>query len=344
MFLKRSKEEIILLMLCGLSIPSILPFGLIRMAQKNWLLATVDLLIVAGMLCIMLFVWRTRRVRFAGLAVTVFYSMGMLAAIYIKGQAIVYWVYPTMIAAFFILRANEALMINSVSLACLIGILFSAMSVLDLSSIVVTLVLINLFAAIFSHRTNLQHSELNQQAEKDFLTGVGNRRAFDRKLQEICADDHSQVNACLLILDLDHFKKVNDQFGHSVGDQVLINFCSLLRGRIRAIDSLFRYGGEEFVVIAMGADDVTGARFAEELRALVEKSELLREYPVTVSIGIAKKLPGEDTDTWFQRADTMLYAAKLSGRNAVRMDHLPRSDTASGVAASFLSAGHGGHT
>ncbi|MFZ6767419.1 GGDEF domain-containing protein [Undibacterium sp. Di26W] len=339
MFLKRSKEEIILLMLCGLSIPSILPFGIIRILQNNWLLATVDLLIVAGMLCIMLFVWRTRRVRFAGIAVTVFYSLGMLAAVYIKGLAIVYWVYPTMIAAFFILRANEALMINSVSLVCLIGILFRSMSVLDLSSIVVTLVLINLFAAIFSHRTNLQHSELNQQAEKDFLTGVGNRRAFDRKLHEICADDHSDVNACLLILDLDHFKKVNDQFGHPVGDQVLINFCSLLRGRIRAIDSLFRYGGEEFVVLAMGADHINGARFAEELRALVEKTELLRDYPVTVSIGIAKKLPGEDTDTWFQRADSMLYAAKLSGRNAVRMDQSPHADSAGGAGVSPLLAG-----
>ncbi|MFZ6656644.1 GGDEF domain-containing protein [Undibacterium sp. TJN19] len=319
MFLKRSKEEVILLMLCGLSIPSILPFGIIRLFQNNLLLAAVDLLIVTGMLCIMLFVWRTRRIRLAGIAVTVFYSLGMLAAIYLKGPGIVYWVYPTMIAAFFILKAKEALAINSVSLLLLVGILHAKMSLLDLSTLIVTLILINLFSYIFSHRTSLQHHELNQQAEKDFLTGVGNRRAFDRKLQDICDDSSPHKDACLLILDLDHFKNVNDQFGHTVGDDVLIQFCALLRARIRSIDSLFRYGGEEFVVVAIGTDSIAAARFAEELRVLIEKAILIRDYPVTVSIGVARKCDGESSADWFQRADAMLYDAKLSGRNAVRV-------------------------
>ncbi|MFZ6712234.1 GGDEF domain-containing protein [Undibacterium sp. TC9W] len=319
MLLKRSKEEVVLLMLCGLSIPSILPFGIVRLLQGNFLMATVDLLIVLGMLCIIVFVWRTRRVRLAGLAVTVFYSMGMLAAVYVKGVPIAYWVYPTMIAAFFILRAKEALMINSISLIVLIVILHKAMQLLDLSSLVVTLVLINLFSYIFSDRTSLQHFELNQQAEKDFLTGAGNRRAFDKQLQTICAKDEVHTDVCILILDLDHFKRINDQFGHMVGDQVLIQFCALLRSRIRTADCFFRYGGEEFVVIAMGADDIAAARFAEELRTLVEKAQLLRDYPVTVSIGVAKKIAGEDGQAWFQRADTMLYEAKLAGRNAVRV-------------------------
>ena len=319
MLLKRSKEEVVLLMLCGLSIPSILPFGIVRLLQGNLLMATVDLLIVLGMLCIMVFVWRTRRVRFAGIAVTVFYSLGMLAAVYVKGLPIVYWVYPTMIAAFFILRAREALMINSVSLLCLIGILHDVMQLLDLSSLVVTLVLINLFSYIFSDRTSLQHFELNQQAEKDFLTGTGNRRAFDKQLQALCAKDVVQADACILILDLDHFKKINDQFGHNMGDQVLIQFCSLLRSRIRTADSFFRYGGEEFVIVAMGADIFAAARFAEELRSLIEKTQLLPDYPVTVSIGVAKKIASEEGDAWFQRADAKLYEAKQSGRNAVRV-------------------------
>lgn len=319
MLLKRSKEEVVLLMLCGLSIPSILPFGIVRLFQGNFLMAAVDLLIVLGMLCIMVFVWRTRRVRLGGIAVTVFYSLGMLAAIYVKGVPIVYWVYPTMIAAFFILRAREALMINSVSLLCLIAILHGAMQILDLSSLVVTLVLVNLFSYIFSDRTSLQHFELNQQAEKDFLTGAGNRRAFDKQLQTLCAKDVVQTDACILILDLDHFKKINDQFGHTVGDQVLIQFCSLMRSRIRNADSFFRYGGEEFVIVAMGADVFAAARFAEELRSLIEKAQLLRDYPVTVSIGVAKKIADEEGEAWFQRADAKLYEAKLSGRNAVRV-------------------------
>ena len=322
MLSKRSKEEVVLLMLCGLSIPSILPFGIIRLLQHHWVLAAVDLMIVFGMLCITLFVWNTRRVRAAGIAVTVFYSVGMLAAIYIKGASIVYWAYPTMIAAFFILKAKEALAINSISLLCLLWILQPAMPLFNLSSLVVTLMLINLFSYIFSERTDLQHVELNQQAEKDFLTGAGNRRAFDRQIHAINTHEAGMHDTCLLILDLDHFKNVNDQFGHMVGDQVLINFCSLMRMRLRSGDHFFRYGGEEFVVVATGVDSVAAARLAEELRSLVEKSVLLRDYPITVSIGVARRRQDEDGESWFRRADAMLYEAKLSGRNAVRVDGL----------------------
>lgn len=316
---KRSKEEVILLMLSGLSIPSILPFGIIRLIQHNWLLAAVDLAIVLGMVTMWIFVWRTRKVRFASIIVTVFYSLGMLASIYVKGQPIVYWVYPTMIAAFFILKEREALFINTISVLLLVAILARQMTPLDLSSVVVTLILINLFSYFFSHRTNLQHLELHQQADNDFLTGIGNRRAFDRKVAEICRANHAQTDACLFLFDLDHFKNVNDQLGHAMGDQVLVQFCQLIRSRIRASDSFFRYGGEEFVLITLGSDALAATNFAEELRTLIERSALIPDCPVTVSIGVAKLLDTETSDQWLQRADTMLYEAKQAGRNTVRM-------------------------
>ncbi len=317
---KRSTEEIILMLLGGLSIPSIFPFGVIRMFQGNWLLAAVDMGIVLGMMSIMLFVWYTRRIRFGSIAITVFYSIGMLASIYVKGPSIVYWVYPTMVAAFFMLKASEALAINTVSLILLVLVLASKMNTLDLSSVVITLVLINLFSYIFSHRTSLQHLELNHQAEIDFLTGVGNRRAFDRLLTDLYQPKNAKIEACLFVLDLDHFKHVNDQFGHATGDQVLMKFCDLIRFRIRSIDRLFRFGGEEFVILAIGADSTAAAiNLAEQLRTLVEQAELIPAYPVTVSIGIAKRNDGESGDVWFQRADAMLYEAKQSGRNTVRM-------------------------
>ncbi|MDE2428915.1 MAG: GGDEF domain-containing protein [Burkholderiales bacterium] len=317
--LNRTKEEVILLMLCGLSIPSILPFGIYRLIQKNWLMASVDISIVVGMLCLMVFVWRTRRIRAAGIAVTLFYSAGMLAAVAVKGPPIAYWVYPTMIASYFILQAGEAMLINCVSLTILIYILQPLMRTLDLASLVVTLILINLFSYIFSYRTSIQHKELNFQAENDFLTGVRNRRSFDRQMQQLCDEHAADMDVCLLVLDLDHFKNINDQFGHSVGDQVLVQFCALMRARIRTNDGLYRYGGEEFAVIAMGTESVAAARFAEELRGMVAQAELLTDYPVTVSIGVAQRLPGESADDWFRRADGMLYIAKLSGRNAVRV-------------------------
>src|SRR5471032_1492770 len=96
---KRDKEEVILLMLCALSIPSILPFGIYRLLQHNWLSAAVDLTLVCGVVALMLYVWRTGRARLAGITVIVFYSIGVLVTVYLKGVSLVYWAYPTMVAA-----------------------------------------------------------------------------------------------------------------------------------------------------------------------------------------------------------------------------------------------------
>ncbi|MET3117122.1 diguanylate cyclase [Undibacterium sp. GrIS 1.8] len=315
----RSKEEIILLMLCALSIPSIFPFGIVRLLQHNWVLAAVDLAIVAGMVCVFLYVLNTGRVRWASILVTIFYSSGMLAVIFIKGAPLVYWVYPTMIAAYFMLKAHEALLINTVSLIAMLFALYGQMELLNLSSIAITIILINLFSTIFSYRTNLQHKELNQQAEHDFLTGVGNRRSLDRCLAKLSDPQKTYPESCLLLFDLDHFKKVNDQFGHIVGDQVLVKLCNLIATRIRNTDSVFRYGGEEFVVIAVGANLTAATRLAEELRALVEVTPLIENFSITVSIGVAKITPSETGASWFQRADAMLYEAKQAGRNTVRV-------------------------
>ncbi|MFZ6747544.1 GGDEF domain-containing protein [Undibacterium sp. Ren11W] len=319
--LKRSKEETIFLMLGALSIFSIFPFGVVRLLQGNWALAAVDLTIVLVIVGVMIFVWMTQKIRIASILATIFYSAGMLASVYVKGHALVYWVYPTMIAAFFMLNASEALLINTTSLVLLVVTLFDRMSLLDLSSVVITLILINLFSYIFSYRTNLQHLELNHQAELDFLTGVGNRRAFNRKMTELFRPHNARIDACLFVLDLDHFKYVNDQFGHAVGDQVLVRFCELMRSRIRAIDSMFRFGGEEFVIVAMRTDHESAKNLAEELRALVEGTIFIPNYQVTVSIGVAKRCEAESGDAWFQRADAMLYEAKQAGRNQIIMAH-----------------------
>ncbi|MDY7538114.1 GGDEF domain-containing protein [Undibacterium sp. RTI2.1] len=217
------------------------------------------------------------------------------------------------------LKAHEALLINTVSLIAMLFALYGQMELINLSSIAITIILINLFSTIFSYRTNLQHKELNQQAERDFLTGVGNRRALDRRLAKLADPKNMQPESCLLLFDLDHFKNVNDQFGHIVGDQVLVRLCELICTRIRTTDSVFRYGGEEFVVIAVGANLQAASKLAEELRALIQNAPLLINFPITVSIGVAKITPAETGSSWFQRADAMLYEAKQAGRNTVRV-------------------------
>jgi diguanylate cyclase (GGDEF)-like protein len=316
---KRGKEEVILMLLCALTIVSILPFGVYRLTQGSWLAAAVDMALVLAMLTVIVHVWRTGRHKVASLGVTLFYSAGMLMVVHIHGVSLVYWVYPTSIAAFFVLRPAVALAINSVSLAILVAILLAQLAGINLLTIVVTAALVNLFSYIFAYRTGLQNKELHTAVELDFLTGVGNRRALERKLAEHAQERRPQLEASLLLLDLDHFKQINDHYGHPAGDQVLIRLCELMRRHTRSSDRLFRYGGEEFAVLASGAGLSSAARLAEGLRAAVAAAPLLEGHPITVSIGVAFMDKGATPADWLMQADKMLYAAKQGGRNAVRV-------------------------
>jgi len=316
---QRRQEEIILMLLCSLSIPSILPFGIYRLLQGSWASAAVDMALVSGMFAVIVHVWRTGRYQIASLGVTIFYSIGMLTTVYLRGVSLVYWVYPTMIAAYFVLRPTVALAINSVGLVALVGILVSQLAVVNLMTIVVTIGLVNLFAYIFAYRTGLQNKELHTAVELDFLTGIGNRRALERKLAEHAQERRPHLESSLLLLDLDHFKQVNDQYGHAAGDKVLIRLAELMRRHTRSSDRLFRYGGEEFAIIASGAGLSAAARLAEGLRAAVASATLLESHPITISIGVTYMNKDHTPADWLAQADKMLYAAKQGGRNAVHV-------------------------
>jgi diguanylate cyclase (GGDEF)-like protein len=239
--------------------------------------------------------------------------------VYLRGVSLVYWVYPTMIAAYFVLRPSVALTINSVSLAVMVVVLVAKLEVVNLATVVVTIALINLFAYIFAYRTGLQNKELHTAVELDFLTAVGNRRALDRRLAEYALERRPQLESSLLLLDLDHFKLINDQYGHAAGDKALVQLAELMRRHTRSSDRVFRYGGEEFAVIATGAGLNAAASLAEGLRAAVASATLMEGHPITISIGVAYMDKDLEPADWLAQADKMLYAAKQAGRNAVRV-------------------------
>lgn len=151
----------------------------------------------------------------------------------------------------------------------------------------------------------------------DKLTGLKNRRFFQEKLEEQLAifDETAQLFS-LLILDIDHFKKVNDTYGHQVGDEVLAQLAQILNAHARQDDVVARYGGEEFVIILPETDVDTSRRIAEQIRRVVEQAQW-QTGKVTISIGIAT-VTEEDTDaTILKKADQALYISKENGRNRV---------------------------
>lgn len=161
--------------------------------------------------------------------------------------------------------------------------------------------------------------ELNRLVVTDPLTGAWNRRHGERLFAADLEEARRYGPALsLLLLDIDHFKEVNDTYGHQVGDQVLIELTRRLQENLRASDVLVRWGGEEFVILMRHCtvDDARG--LAEKIRALVADPPFDLVGTVTVSIGAAELGPTDDLASWMDRADRAMYAAKAAGRNAVR--------------------------
>nr|WP_244270888.1 sensor domain-containing diguanylate cyclase [Thioalkalivibrio sp. ALJ1] len=169
-------------------------------------------------------------------------------------------------------------------------------------------------------------AELERQAFYDRLTGVANRRYFesllDREVQR--AERYGQVFS-LVMFDLDHFKDVNDTYGHAIGDAVLQDVTRVAGERLRSSDVLGRWGGEEFMVLLPGDGAETGARVAEAIRARVAGHAFPRVGEVTVSLGVAEFYAEEPRSELLRRLDEAMYRAKREGRNRVAVAAPPAS-------------------
>ncbi len=161
-------------------------------------------------------------------------------------------------------------------------------------------------------------TELESQALTDALTGLWNRRYFDAVVgAEIARAARYKHPLSLLVLDVDHFKRVNDVYGHAVGDDVLCAVAGLLRKRCRNGDILMRWGGDEFAVLAPLTSHDGALALAEGLRRAAANMAIGAGIAVTLSIGVAELKAEESAAAWFQRVDSQLYGAKAKGRNQV---------------------------
>ncbi|TCK18053.1 diguanylate cyclase [Thiogranum longum] len=167
---------------------------------------------------------------------------------------------------------------------------------------------------------------VRQEAVKDPLTGLANRRAFDERLAESLDDSLQQLSKiCLLMVDIDHFKKINDEHGHQIGDKILQYVSSVLKKNFKGKDLVARFGGDEFAVIVENAPIAGVQRVAETIREQVSDSTLKRTDTgeplgkVTVSIGYDCLKPDDRPGDVLKRADKALYTAKQNGRNRVEL-------------------------
>ncbi len=165
-------------------------------------------------------------------------------------------------------------------------------------------------------RMSFKALQLERIALNDHLTGIENRYSLERFLDgEIERQDRYLEPLSLIMLDIDRFKEVNDTWGHASGDFVLVRIANLVKSEIRSIDRVFRWGGEEFLIILPHTPLEGAVDLAEKLRVAIENAEFDGMRGITASFGITERFPGEARDVFFRRVDRAMYRAKSDGRN-----------------------------
>jgi diguanylate cyclase (GGDEF)-like protein len=176
---------------------------------------------------------------------------------------------------------------------------------------------------LFPMRNALLYRAATQSALRDPLTDTGNRIAMDQTLErEIEMSRRHSQPLSLLMLDLDHFKQINDTYGHSAGDEVLKAVAASIKNQLRNVDMVFRFGGEEFLILLSNTSREAAAMVGERLRFAAQAQDYVAEgkmIELTVSIGCSTLLPGESAESLLRRADSALYVAKREGRNRLAM-------------------------
>lgn len=316
--IKRTTKEKVLLSLCLGGGLGVLPFVIYRLSAQEWVIGAVDLLAVMGMLTLFVYVYKTRKVKLAANLLSLITLTAVVLSIHIKGIQQAYWIFPVMVSFFYLLKPYPGIVYTFLVLILTAPILFQQSTTLSLGMILVPLGITVIFAFIFSKEMDHQSCLLKEQAMKDPLTGSGNRRALSEKLEQLIAlYQRSGNKVALLLIDIDHFKAINDSYGHNIGDHFLKEITRIFKTRIRISDSLYRFGGEEFIVLAENTDIKEALILAEKLRSTLQNYKIISKKVVTVSIGVAELKPDETDEQWIKRADLALFVAKDSGRNTV---------------------------
>jgi diguanylate cyclase (GGDEF)-like protein len=256
------------------------------------------------------------------------------------GDAAVLYMWPVLWVAYFFGRTGSVVIVACIGVAHGFALASMPDDVGNLDRWLDVMVSVSVVAAVVhilsaNNRTLL--AQLADEARVDQLTGVLNRRGFEERLPvEFDRARRDRTSVGVVSFDIDHFKRVNDEWGHETGDRVLAHLGSVLRAHTRSADVVARTGGEEFVTVLSGSDAAAAGRYAERVRAAFSAPNDLGLPSVTVSAGVATAVAPDHAGSLLHQSDTALYAAKRAGRDRTVVHGRPRSAgpgrTTSGVA------------
>lgn len=302
--------------LCGLFFP---------FAIKNYYLGyhwlALILAIVAIATCIDIFaVYKNRKLPIQQNIIVSLLVLSLFLTVYYLGSYAVVWAFPVVISLLFILPLKTAYVFNGIILFTTGGLASLNMpfevAIRTLPSLFLTIVISSI---LLKHIEELQ-ARLENESMRDPLTGAYNRRQLSMNLETCIAQKkRNNLDSVILMIDIDHFKRINDQFGHDSGDRVIKHLATMLIEQTREIDLLFRVGGEEFILLMQGMNVSEALIIAKKLRTNIKEEKIIKNCSVTVSIGVSSTVNTVSEDLWVKHADEALYKAKNSGRDQVQL-------------------------
>lgn len=315
---KRTPSEIVLLSLSLLATVTISPFIFFRWMNGDTTLAIIDGIISLTAITFFIFIYITRKIEISQKIFAIFLTVATVTTVFIKGESQALWIFPTVIAVYYLMSLKTASIVSPLLVISTLIILYPRVdSILFFSILATTSLTITLSFVIFRSYHETQN-ELTLLASIDSLTSSGNRRALDLKLSEVIAiQQRHAYTMSLILIDLDEFKEINDSYGHAIGDQILVTVCELIKKHTRVLDTLYRFGGDEFIIMPLNMNINAAKILAEKIRCLIEQHTFVNNIKLTLSIGVAEYNTNDTLDSWISRADAALYKAKENGRNNV---------------------------
>lgn len=297
-----------------IAVAAIAPFAVFRYANGDWGIALLDLAIVAAIIIGLVIAWRFDKSESAGKMMAAIVTVSALAAILGFGLSAM-WTLSVLVASFLLAASWFATILSVALISLVVGHDQAFSDSVERWTFMAVSGQVALFSLIFSWRSNQRTESLAFLAETDPLTGLGNRRALRHDLTNLVTLNHRQsLNLALVMLDLDRFKKVNDDHGHEVGDKILEDLARIIGQSTRESDRGYRFGGEEFVLILQGIDALGLEAALDHLQSRIRDDLTSPGGPVTVSIGATRVHPDDTVYACLKRADQAMYKAKKNGR------------------------------
>ncbi len=317
MTLKAGQKNVLLFFSVG-TILALNAFAAFQVLEGSSLLGGAILLFAVALSTITWQLYRAAENPVSYIIVFATLTLAIVCATYVLGIEALMWSYPAITSMFFVLpriSANLGGLFIAIPVSLLAQQQLGTEFALKIfAAHVFTIIMMNMMLGVIVDL----HQQLIDQAVKDPLTGVFNRRQMDLSLHDVKSRyNRTAEPVSILIIDVDHFKQVNDKFGHAAGDNALKALVTIIQNNIRKTDQLFRMGGEEFLLLLWGTAGDSAINVANQLRLKIQGADLIENDRLTVSIGVNSLTQHQSVEQWLAGADEALYRAKHAGRNIV---------------------------